>query len=117
MHVEEIVPFIPAKNYAQSQAFYQSLGFNMEYVSDEMSLFKLGASTFFLYQHNNEAFADNLMFQLIVEDIDNAFQTINSAKKFENVRFEPIKQERWGRVIYLWGPSGELWQVTELNLQ
>lgn len=54
------------------------------------------------------------MFQLIVPNIDDAFKVISSLEGFD-IRYEPIKQERWGQVVYLWGPSGELWHVTELS--
>lgn len=35
--------------------------------------------------------------------------------KIDIIKYEPIKVEHWGIVIYLWGSSGELWQVTEVN--
>jgi hypothetical protein len=54
------------------------------------------------------------MLQLIVLDIQEAFVTISSIKGFD-IKYQPIKTEPWGKVIYLWGPSGELWHVTELN--
>ncbi len=53
------------------------------------------------------------MFQLIVDDIDEAYECISAIKDI-NFRFQPIKQEDWGKVIYLFGPAGELWHVTEL---
>jgi hypothetical protein len=54
------------------------------------------------------------MLQLIVPDIQEAFDTISGIEGFE-IKYQPIKAEPWGKVIYLWGPSGELWHVTELN--
>lgn len=54
------------------------------------------------------------MLQLIVPDIEEAFATVSSIK-LKGIRYEPIKSEPWGKVIYLWGPSGELWHITELN--
>jgi len=114
VNVEDIRPFIPSKNYASSQDFYQALGLSMSIVTDEMSLFENGECTFFLHDCYNQDLANNLMFQLCVTDINDAFKTI-SAIKMPEIKYEPIKQESWGKVIYLWGPSGELWHVTELN--
>jgi hypothetical protein len=54
------------------------------------------------------------MLQLIVPDINAAYETISRIEGHE-FRFEPIKTESWGKVIYLWGPSGELWHITQLN--
>jgi hypothetical protein len=114
MKVDDIRVFIPSKDYKVSQSFYQALGFKMSYVSDDLSLFESGDCTFFLQNYYNKQFAENLMFQLSVLDIQEAYQTISSLKGFD-IRFEPIKQERWGKVVYLWGPAGELWHVTEFN--
>jgi len=114
MQVSDIRVFIPSKNYEISRSFYQALGFELIEVSEELTLFQNGNSTFFLQRYFNQEFADNLMLQLIVSDINDALDTI-SAIKGMNSRYEPIKDEPWGKVIYLWGPSGELWHVTELN--
>jgi len=73
-----------------------------------------GRCTFFLQRFVNEELASNLMMQLSVLDIQEAFNGISNIKGF-NIRYEPIKEEHWGKVIYLWGPSGELWHVTEFS--
>jgi hypothetical protein len=114
VQVEDIRIFIPSKNYVTSKAFYQALGFSMQYVSDELSFFENGKCTFFLQNFYNEDLAKNLMFQLIVSDIDAALSTISSIQ-ISGIRYKPIIKERWGNIIYLWGPSGELWHVTELK--
>ena len=114
MRVDDIRVFIPAKDYQKSQKFYQALGFNMQFVSEELSLFDSGDCYFFLQRFYHKEFAENLMLQISVLDINQAWDTISQLKEFD-IRFEPIKQERWGKVIYLWGPSGELLHVTEFN--
>ncbi len=114
MKVDDIRVFIPSKDYKVSQSFYQALGFKMSDVSDELSLFESGECSFFLQCYYNKQFAENLMLQLSVLDIKEAYRTLSNLKGFD-IRFEPIKQERWGKVVYLWGPAGELWHVTEFN--
>ena len=114
MKVNDIRVFIPSKDYEISQSFYQALGFSMQAASDELSIFENGQCTFFLQKYHNEEYANNLMFQLIVPDIDAAFEVISGLEGFD-IRYEPIKQEHWGQVVYLWGPAGELWHVTELK--
>ena len=114
MQTNDIRVFIPSKDYNKSKAFYQAMGFQMEPASDDLSIFSNGSCTFFLQRFFNEEFAKNLMLQLIVPDIQEAFDVISKIRGF-NIRFEPIKLEHWGKIIYLWGPSGELWHVTELS--
>lgn len=114
MQVDDIRVFIPSKDYPASQRFYQALGFNMEYVSEDLTLFDNGNCFFFLQRFYNQEFAENLMMQLSVLDIEEAFERVTKLEGFD-INFEPISQERWGKVFYLWGPSGELWHITQFN--
>lgn len=114
MQVDDIRVFIPSKDYAISQAFYQALGFKMDYVSEDLSLFTQGECSFFLQRFYHAEFANNLMLQLSVIDINQAFALFSTLEGFA-IKFQPIKAEHWGKVIYLWGPSGELWHVTQFN--
>ena len=114
MKIDDIRVFIPSNNYEISKSFYQSMGFKMDYVSDDLCLFENGDCSFFLQNFYNEELANNLMIQLSVLDINEAFSIITSLDKFD-IKYEPIKTERWGKVVYLWGPSGELWHVTEFS--
>lgn len=114
MQATDIRVFIPSKNYPASQAFYQALGFVMEIASDKLSIFSLGECTFFLQDYFDEALASNLMLQLIVPNIDDALKQIQSIET-PKAKYQPIKEESWGKVIYLWGPAGELWHITELK--
>ena len=79
-----------------------------------LCILEAGNCTFFLQDFYDEGLAKNLMLQLIVEDIDEAFTRISSLDGFD-IRYEPISEERWGKVMYLWGPAGELWHITQLN--
>lgn len=112
VQVDDIRVFIPSKNYEESKSFYQALGFKMDFVSDDLTLFENGECFFFLQRFYNEELANNLMLQLSVLDIKEAYNRIASLQGF-NFKYEPIREERWGNVILLWGPAGELWQVTE----
>lgn len=114
MKVDDIRTFIPSKDYEVSKSFYEALGFKGEYASDDLTLFESGECSFWLQRFYNEEFANNLMLQLSVLDIEEAFDLISNLKGFD-IKFEPIKVERWGKVVYLWGPSGELWHVTEFS--
>jgi hypothetical protein len=108
----DIRAFIPSKDYEQSKTFYTELGFVGEYVTDDLTLFESDQCTFFLQRFYNKELAENLMFQLIVLDIDGAFEMATNSK--HKTKITPIQQEHWGKVFYLWGPSGELWHVTQL---
>ena len=114
MKLNDIRVFIPSKDYEISQSFYQALGFTLSRASDDLSILEKDGVTCFLQRYYNKEFAENLMLQLVVENIDEAYKVVSGIEGYD-VKYSPIKQESWGKVIYLWGPSGELWHITELN--
>ncbi|PJE57247.1 glyoxalase [Marinomonas polaris] len=114
MNINDIRAFVPSKDYELSKSFYVALGFDGESAGEALTIFTKDGCTFFLQKYYNEEFANNVMLQLIVNDINESYELISEIK-IENVRHSEIKVEPWGKVIYLWGPSGELWHVTELR--
>lgn len=112
MNITDIRPFIPSKDYDLSKSFYESLGFKGESTGPDLTIFQMSGCTFFLQRYFNEEFAKNLMLQLIVENIEAAYELVSG---LNGVKHSDIKRESWGSVIYLWGPSGELWHMTELS--
>lgn len=112
MKIDDIRAFIPSKDYEISKTFYTDLGFSSNYVTDDLTLFESAECTFFLQRFYNKDLAENLMFQLIVLDIEAAFEIANKSQ--HKTKISPIQQEHWGKVFYLTGPSGELWHVTQL---
>ena len=73
VQVDDIRVFIPSKDYEVSKSFYQALGFNMDYVSDDRTLFENGDCFFFLQRFYNQELANNLVLQLSVLDINEAY--------------------------------------------
>jgi hypothetical protein len=80
MEVDDIRAFIPSKDYENSKTFYTDLGFTGTTVSDDLTLFESGKCTFFVQRFYNKGLAENLMFQLIVLDINAAFEIANKLK-------------------------------------
>ena len=112
MKITEIRSFIPSKDYEVSKSFYESLGFEGESAGPDLTIFQKSGHTFFLQRYYNQEFANNLMLQLIVENIDEAYNLVSGLSE---VKHSDVKSEPWGSVFYLWGPSGELWHITELG--
>ncbi len=108
--------FVPSKNYAESQRFYELLGFKKVFDTGKLSQMRQGDVSFLLQDFFEPGLAKNLMLQLTVKNLDAAFETLTRLKGQEEdlkLRFTPPKDEAWGRVMYLWGPAGELWYLTE----
>jgi hypothetical protein len=111
MMVEDIKVFIPSKDFEASSAFYTDMGFSSQVVTRDISLFENGECAFFLQRFYKQQLAENLMLQLCVLDIESAFKKAESSRNKRKIT--PIQQESWGQVFYVWGPSGELWHVTQ----
>ena len=114
MYINDIRPFVPAKDYQESRLFYSALGFDMDDAGPNLSILTKDSVTFFLRGDCDEASAENIMLQLIVKDLDEVFELLSTMEGL-NIKHSPITEERWGSVVYLWGPSGELWHITELK--
>jgi predicted lactoylglutathione lyase len=110
----DIRTFIPSKDYKGSMAFYKRIGFTVSSISDELSICTMGKCSFYLQNYYDKTFAENSMILLSVSSVDEFFQLLEREEN-ASVRRQPIKEEPWGKVIYMWGPAGELWHVTEFS--
>ncbi|RVU29445.1 VOC family protein [Neptunomonas marina] len=110
----ELKTFVPAKTFTQSLAFYQDLGFELAWQSDELAYLRLGTTSFLLQNHYQAEFANNMVMHLLVEDVEAWWQhilTTNLVAKYQ-VRAEPPEDRPWQmRDFVLWDPSGVLWRI------
>ncbi|RBP48526.1 VOC family protein [Arenicella xantha] len=115
MQIKELRVFIPCDDFDVSLAFYKALGFEADEANADLAILIGGGSTFFLMRNAQHQSVKELSLQLVVADLDEALTTIAGIDE-GNLKYTPITHEPWGRVIYLTGPSGELWHVTELQI-
>jgi catechol 2,3-dioxygenase-like lactoylglutathione lyase family enzyme len=110
-------PFLPARDFAQSQRFYEALGFAKELDAADVAIYRMGTSSFLLQKHYQQQWAENFMMQLMVDDLDAWWSRIRSLElpaKFGVPEPKPPALQPWGlRVAYLVDPSGVLWHVAE----
>ena len=85
----------------------------MEPASDDLTIFSKGSCAFFLQRFFNEELAKNLVLQLIVSDIQEAFDFISKIRGID-FRFEPIKSEPWGRSFIFGGHQGSCGMLLSL---
>lgn len=109
-------PFLPAKDFALSKAFYEALGF--EKVHDgEVAIFRIGATGFVLQNYYQPDWAGNFMMQLVVDDVDRWWAHLDALDLPARFGIPPLRapaMQPWGlRVGYVVDPSGVLWHVTQ----
>ncbi len=114
MVIKGIRTFLPSKDFLKSRQFYLDLKFNLLWESKNLLIFGDEKYNFFLQDYYNEEWANNMMIQLHVVDLDEMY---NVAYKlvdlYDDVRIKPIFNAEYGRTFHLIGPAGELWHITE----
>ncbi len=109
-------PFVPAKDFATSKAFYEALGFT-KLLDSEVAIFAIGGTSFILQQFYVEQHAGNFMMQLMVDDLDAWWAHIDSLDLATRFGVRPPTApavQPWGlRLCYVVDPTGVLWHVAE----
>jgi catechol 2,3-dioxygenase-like lactoylglutathione lyase family enzyme len=110
----EIKAFVPARDFELSKQFYQDLGFELAWSSENMAYLNRGDCSFLLQKFYVQEHADNFMMHLIVTDVDAWWRHVEAkgiASKY-NVKAEPPEDRPWGlRDFILVDPTGVLWRI------
>jgi uncharacterized glyoxalase superfamily protein PhnB len=114
---ESARPFLPALDFPRSKAFYEALGFVNELDTDDVVIFRIGASSFLLQRHYQKDWAENFMMQLMVDDLDAWWEhlvSLDLPATFGVPAPTPPAMQPWGlRITYVVDPSGVLWHVAQ----
>jgi catechol 2,3-dioxygenase-like lactoylglutathione lyase family enzyme len=114
MTTVEVKAFVPARDFAQSKRFYQDLGFELAWSSEDLAYIRHGHSSFLLQNFYQKEHADNLMMHLLVEDVEAWWSYVldqGLAAKY-GVRVEPPADRPWGmRDFVIIDPTGVLWRI------
>ncbi|HTD37081.1 MAG TPA: VOC family protein [Candidatus Limnocylindrales bacterium] len=109
-------PFLPAKDFDASRAFYEALGFE-KLLDGDVAIFRMGRTAFLLQRYYQKDWAENFMMQLMVDDLDAWWARIESLDlpaAFGVRRPKAPAMQPWGlRVAYVFDPSGVLWHIAE----
>lgn len=116
--VQNLTPFVPAKDFALSSRFYRDLGFTEVASIPKAVRFERDGYGFWLQDYYVEDWAANFMFCLYVDDMDGWWAHIK-AIGFHNtyggtarVINEPHHQEG-GVMMQFSDPSGVLWHIRQ----
>jgi catechol 2,3-dioxygenase-like lactoylglutathione lyase family enzyme len=109
-------PFLPAKDYETSKAFYEAIGFE-KLLDGEVAIFRVGTGGFILQRYYQKDWAENFMMQLVVDDLDawwTHFTALDLPRRFGVQPPKPPAMQPWGlRTAYVYDPAGVLWHVAE----
>jgi catechol 2,3-dioxygenase-like lactoylglutathione lyase family enzyme len=117
---ENVRPFVPAKDFELSKRFYEALGFE-KILDEQVAIFEVGAGGFILQNYYQEAWANNFMMQLMVDDLDAWWAHIESLDlqgRFGVPAPKAPALQPWGlRIAYVVDPSGVLWHIAQRRKQ
>jgi catechol 2,3-dioxygenase-like lactoylglutathione lyase family enzyme len=109
-------PFLPAKDFETSRAFYEALGFR-KLLDGDVAIFAVGGGAFILQRHFHQGWAENCMMQLMVGDLDAWWAHIETLDLPGRFGVKPPRApatQPWGlRVAYVFDPAGVLWHVAQ----
>lgn len=113
---ERVRPFLPAKDFATSVRFYEALGFT-KVLDSEVAIFNAPSGGFVLQRAYVKEWAENLMLQLLVDDLDawwTHIAALDLPARFGVQAPKPPAMQPWGlRTAYVYDPSGVLWHVAQ----
>jgi len=113
---ESARPFVPARDFEVSKAFYSALGFPL-LLDGEIAIFGVGSGAFILQNFYQKDLAGNFMMQLMVNDLDAWWAHIQALDLPANFDVKPPRPptiQPWGlRIAYVFDPSGVLWHVAQ----
>lgn len=116
--VTSIRPFIGARDFGVSRGFYRDIGFQEHSIDVKLSIFKMGATAFYLQDYYSREWIDNTMVFMEVNsavDFYSRLLALNLTEKYNGARLLPVRHLDWGSECYLHDPSGVLWHIGEFN--
>lgn len=114
MSTVEIKAFVPARDYELSKRFYEDMGFELAWASDDMAYFQANGSSFLLQRFYVKEHAENFMMHMLVEDVESWWRHVSSQRIGEKygVRVTPPDDRPWGiRDFTVDDPTGVLWRI------
>ncbi|WP_426105834.1 hypothetical protein [Massilia sp. TSP1-1-2] len=121
LQASDIRPFLPARDFEMSKAFYVGLGFTIPWSDANMALLEVGNQRFYLQRYSVKDWADNSMLHITVADAQACYTQITAllaTGKFPGARVAEPKQEQYGALVtYVWDPNGVLLHLAQWDKQ
>ncbi len=110
--VSLVKPFIGSRNYDESKAFYQAIGWEMTFDSEDICEMRLGENYFYLQRYYDRKWCENSMLHITVEDAHAWYERVElvlASKKYGAARVDPPREQSYGALVtFVWDPVGVL---------
>lgn len=116
MNIMNLRTFLPSIDFETSKKFYKDIGFNIMWENEELCQFGTEEYNFFLQKYYQKDWAENLMMQMHVDDLETLYEVCESLiEDYKGTKIKPIFTAEYGKTFHLIGPAGELWHMTEVT--
>ena len=112
--ITEIKAFVPASDFEKSKAFYEAIGFEIPWSSDNLAYLRRGEAAFLLQAFDDRAFIENYMMHLLVHNADDWHAHVVASGVVERfgVRLTAPEDRPWAmRDFTLSDPAGVCWRI------
>lgn len=109
--IQELVVYVPAKDFQVSQDFYRALGFTLTEGWGNTFDCRMGDAVFRLQNYYVKEYADNFMIKMEVEDVDAWYthvRQILDESTYRDARVEEPEMVGDTKVLHVVDPSGVL---------
>ena len=104
--------FIGSRDFEESKAFYQAIGFSLTHDSPDIAELTLGDYSFYLQRYYEKKWCENSMLHITVEDAQAWYDRISQvleANRYGAARLDPPREQSYGALVtFVWDPVGVL---------
>lgn len=116
--IVDFKPFVPSNDYAVSKAFYESMGFTINWDDGEVcEVDTLFGFRFLLLPKNHNNYAHSLMLHFMVNSAQEWYEyfvDVGLTEKFPGTKVAAPDLKPWGLLItHVWDPAGVLLHFAE----
>jgi len=109
-------PFVPSgKDFQASKELFQQLGFTVSWDAGDYVGFEKDGCKFILQRYDDEAFAQNLMISVKIENAEAFWKSVLDAQLPEkfSIRISKPTQQPYGKEVNLIDIAGVCWHFVE----
>jgi hypothetical protein len=109
-------PFVPSgKDFQASKELFQQLGFTVSWDAGDYVGFEKDGCKFILQRYDDEAFAQNLMINVKIENVEVFWKSVLDAQLPEKfgIRISKPTQQPYGKEVNLIDIAGVCWHFVE----
>jgi hypothetical protein len=113
---KSLEPFVPSGNdFEGSKAFFQELGFHIAWDAGDYVGFEKDGGKFILQKFDNQAFAENFMVSVGINNADDFYKNITEKQLPEKygIRVGKPFQQPYGKEVNIIDMAGVCWHFVE----